>query len=217
MATLKEENATKQAKAERDTARRLYLVSLWTPFLILGLPCLGPIFLILFLSSLTSSHPFARWHTVQWTLLTVAAVSLGVVGWDSGGFLILTTISGWYLGNFIGWQQVNRGDCWLWKLWNDAAELPRPWALAPDAAPAAEAAMPSTASADKLPVPVPVAPTPTAPAEPHAAFAQGRALVLQGQQDEAVAYFLAAFRDGPPNLRRRAVAELEKLGEVEVF
>ena len=77
--------------------------------------------------------------------------------------------------------------------------------------------MPSATPADKLPGPVPVAPTPTAPAEPHAAFAQGRSLILQGQQDKAVACFLAAFRDGPPNLRRRALAELEKLGEVEVF
>ncbi len=217
MTTLKEENATKQAQAERGAARRLYLVSLWTPLLILGLPCLGPIFLILFLSGLTSSHPFTRWHTVQWTLLTMVAASLGVFGWNFGGYLILTAIGGWYLGNFIGWRQVNRGDCWLWRWWDNAADLPRTWALASDAAPAAEAAMPSTASADKLPVPVPVAPMPTATAEPHAAFAQGRALVLQGQQDEAVAYFLAAFRDGPPNLRRRAVAELEKLSEVEVF
>ena len=217
MTTLKEENATKQAQAERGAARRLYLVSLWTPFLILGLPCLGPIFLILFLSSLTSSHPFTRWHTVQWTLLTVVAASFGMVGWGFDNSLILTAIGGWYLGNYVGLQQVNRGNCWLWRWWDNAAELPRPWALAPDAAPVAEAAMPSTASADKLPVPVPVAPTPTAPAEPHAAFAQGRSLILQGQQDKAVACFLAAFRDGPPNLRRRAVAELEKLGEVEVF
>ncbi len=217
MTTLKEENATKQAQAERGAARRLYLVSLWTPFLILGSPCLGPIFLILFLSGLTSSHPFTRWHTVQWTLLTMVAASFGVFGWNFNGLLILTAIGGWYLGNFIGWQQVNRGDCWLWKLWNDAAELPRPWALAPDAASVAEAAMPSATPADKLPGPVPVAPMPTVPAEPHAAFAQGRSLVLQGQQGEAVASFLTAFRDGPPNLRRRALAELEKLGEVEVF
>jgi hypothetical protein len=32
-----------------------------------------------------------------------------------------------------------------------------------------------------------------------------------------VAYFLAAFRDGPPELRHSAVAELEELGEVETL
>jgi ligand-binding sensor domain-containing protein len=53
------------------------------------------------------------------------------------------------------------------------------------------------------------------PADPHAAFERGRALLNQGQREAAVAHFLAVFRDGPPDLRRRALAELEKLGEVE--
>jgi hypothetical protein len=54
-------------------------------------------------------------------------------------------------------------------------------------------------------------------AEPHLAFDWGRALLSQGQQATASACFLAAFRDGPPELRHRALNELEKLGEVETF
>ncbi len=214
MTTLKEENATKQAQAERGVARRLYLLSLWTPLLILGSPCLGPVFLILFLSGLTSSHPFARWHAKQWALLTFAACSLfimGIVSSNSICMTLLVSVGGWYLGNVIGLQQTYRGDCWLWRWRVPSAELPRPWAAAQDAPPAPTVSKPLTAPGET------VAPVSQVPADPHAAFAQGRSLVLKGQQTKAVTFFLTAFRHGPSHLRRRAINELEKLGEVEMF
>ncbi len=58
--------------------------------------------------------------------------------------------------------------------------------------------------------------TPTAiPADPNTAFEFGQSLLLSGQRAEAKACFMQVFRTGSPELRQRAVAELEKLGEVE--
>ena len=54
-------------------------------------------------------------------------------------------------------------------------------------------------------------------ADPNAAFEEGSRLLGEGERAEATARFLVAFHNGPPALRRRAVVELEELGEVEVF
>ena len=54
-------------------------------------------------------------------------------------------------------------------------------------------------------------------ADPNAAFEKGLHLLRTGEQTQAADCFLAAFRTGPPDLRRRALAELEKLGKVETF
>jgi hypothetical protein len=210
--------AKKTTQPERSDARRLYRLSLWSPvLLIVGLVIFAPFVVpYLLFSGFRSRHAFVRWHAGQWTVLTLVAVLCVVMGLGSDTCLVMIAIGGWYLGNFFGLRQANRGDCWLWRWWDDAADLPRPWAVAPDAAaPAAPA--PSTTPAETLPSPALAAPMPTVPAEPHAAFSQGWSLALQGQRDEAVDCFLAAFRDGPPELRRRAVAELEQLGEVETF
>jgi hypothetical protein len=48
-----------------------------------------------------------------------------------------------------------------------------------------------------------------------AAFEQGQSLLSEGKRAEAKACFMQASRTGSPDLRQRAVAELEKLGEVE--
>ncbi len=59
--------------------------------------------------------------------------------------------------------------------------------------------------------------TPAAiPTDPETAFAQGLTCIEAGKRDEAKACFMQAFRAGSPELRQRAVTELEKLGEVEV-
>jgi hypothetical protein len=203
----------KEIQPERSDARRLYRLSLWSPVLLItGLVILAPLVLFYYLfTGRRSRYAFVRWHTAQWIMLTLVTALFGVISWDSGICWILIAIGGWYLGNYAGLRQVNRGNCWLWRWWDDAADLPRPWASAPDTA--AVTAAPTVT----LPSPAPAVLTPTEPAEPHAAFARGQSFALQGQRDEAVTCFLAAFRGGPPDLRRRAVAELEKLGEVEVF
>ena len=42
-------------------------------------------------------------------------------------------------------------------------------------------------------------------------------LLSADKQTKAIDCFMTAFRAGPPDLRSRALAELEKLGEVETF
>jgi hypothetical protein len=61
------------------------------------------------------------------------------------------------------------------------------------------------------------APPFSAPPDPQAAFELGLTFTDQERRAEAITCFLAAFRAGPPDLRRQAVAELEKLGEVDTF
>jgi hypothetical protein len=51
----------------------------------------------------------------------------------------------------------------------------------------------------------------------QAAFLQGIALAREGEQDQAVACLMMAYREGSPYLRRPAMQQLEKLGEVETF
>lgn len=213
-AELSEPEAQREAQAERNAARELYRVSLWSPLLtvlaFLAIP-------YLLFTGYRSRHPFVRWHTTQWILLTLVGLFVGVIGLGSDLCLSVIAVGGWYLGNLIGARQANRGDCWLWRWLYDTAELPRPWAVTPDAAPATAVSAPSTTPTETLPSPVPAMPASAAPAQAQAAFAQGIDLARQGQQDKAVACFITAFRDGPPYVRRRAVQELEKLGEVEVF
>lgn len=65
----------------------------------------------------------------------------------------------------------------------------------------------------------PTEPIPTTllviPEDPETAFAQELTCIQAGKRDEAKACFMQAFRAGSPDLRRRALTELEKLGEVE--
>jgi hypothetical protein len=68
-----------------------------------------------------------------------------------------------------------------------------------------------------IPAAAPIETAPRPAADPNAALEGGLRLLSVGKQTEATACFLAAFRAGPADLRRRAVAELEKLGEVETL
>ena len=63
--------------------------------------------------------------------------------------------------------------------------------------------------------PAPVGPPLEVPTDPQAAFDLGQSLLLEGKRAEAKACFMQAFRTGVPDLRQRAINELEKLGEVE--
>lgn len=218
-AKLGETEADKEAQAERNAARQLYRLSLWSPLLsVMGLVVFAPLAIpYLLFTGYRSRHAFVRWHTAQWTLLTLVAFFVAVPALMSDLTLFVVALGGWYLGNLIGSRQVNRGECWLWRWWNDAAELPRPWAVAPDAALAPTASAPLVTPGETLPSPIRAEPVPAVRAEAQAAFAQGMTLARQGQQGEAVACFLTAFREGSLLLRRRAVRELEKLGEVETF
>lgn len=202
-----------QVEAERGGARRLYLLCLWSPLIIPVSACAGPAALLvplivigLVIAGFFSKHDFVRWHASQWTLLTLPAALLFFWSinsifnsyyygsfWGNPWFFIIV-LGGWYVGNIVGFRQANRGQCWLWDRLALAAELPRPWAVSPTAP--AESSM----SADS-----------------YTALEQGRKLLEANKRAEAVASFMAAFRDGSPDLRRLAVAELEKLGEVETF
>ena len=214
-----------QAKAERTEARRLYLLSLWSPVLIAVLACLGPlvlvvplIFLIIVVVGLRSRHTFVRWHTGQWTLFTgiAALIVLANMLFLTGAYsrntsfldvifllVIVFVLGGWYVGNLIGFRQAKRGDCWLWKWYVPAAELPRP--------------RPTRGVAPTSPTP-PLPVRSTSPiTDPQIALLKGQTLISMGQRAEAVACFLTAFRRGSVDVRREAVMALEKLGEVETF
>jgi len=217
---------TKEANAERDNARQPYLLSLQLPLRLLLLVVLmwskpGQKILSLpaaVFSNFRSQYAFVRWHALQWTLLTAVAALLvlrsnaladtfsGSAGWW------LIGLAGWYVGNAVGLWQANRGRCWLWKWFVQDAELPRPWAVL------SPASAPSIASAEKSTSSIALADSPLAvPDQPRLAFEKGRELATAGRKAEAVARLLFAFRSGPPELRQRAAAELERLGEVETF
>ena len=135
-------------------------------------------------------------------------------------------LSVWFAGNRVGRNQVNRGDCWLWRMaepdvWQPESEpLPDD---GPDAVPAGTSTkpgQPSTVLQSRMQVAPGIAPTaPTAPtlADPREEFDRGVALFAQGRWDEAVVRFVEVFLRGPPDLRAIAAARLEEMGEVETF
>jgi len=161
---------------------------------------------VVLLLGLNSPYLYVRRHTQQALLFVgLRALStflfIGLMEGSGACFWTITNGALWMLGSVWGRRQLRRGDCWLMRVRGEAGELPRPWAARP--APTQN--------------PPPVRSTFTVPVDPDLAFAQGRSRVGVGQRAEAVVCFLAAFHIGPPDLRRRAVAELEKLGEVETF
>jgi hypothetical protein len=195
--------------AERNGARQLYLLTLLLPLIALPLVCLGPVafllpllYLYLLFSGLFSRRAFVQWHARQWLLWSLACGALGVCGFfmavissGRGEASLVASLSGlvigggWWLGNLVGMWQAYRGDCLLWSLWAPSAPLPRPWKEAQATGPDYE---------DIL--------------------SRGQKLSIYSHRHaEAVECFMQVFRAGPPTLRRRAIIELDKLGEVEVF
>ncbi len=207
-----------QVKAERDGARWLYLLSLCSLMLIPLSPYIGLFGVLLVLPLLAlvvagffSKHAFVRWHTGQWTLFTVPAALLAfwrvnsIFGsyYDSfsdNACFFLIVFGCWYVGNIVGLRQVPQGRCWLWNWLAPTSQLPRPWAASP--------ASPATS----LPVSAP-----DTLADPRLALVKGDLLLNANDRAGAIAAFMAIFHNGPPELRQQAVAELEKLGEVEMF
>lgn len=216
-------------EAEKKVARRVYWWLLLSPFV--TVPCFAfqifgltyrstvgervwaavvpLIFHIPLLFGLRSSSRFVQRHTQQAFILIalragMAAISVNLdrhpMGTKGLWLYFLGNGALWLFGSLWGLRQATRGDCWLMRRRGEDGELPRPWAL-----PAAVPATPATG--------VPS----TMPADPNAAFEDGRRLLRMGKRAEATACFLAAFRHGPPDLRRRAVAELERVGVVETF
>jgi tetratricopeptide (TPR) repeat protein len=171
---------------------------------------------------------FVRRHMQQALLLIalragMAAVSLNLGQFPEGGLcgpglFCLGNGTLWLFTSLWGLTQVARGDCWLMRWKGEDGELPRPWAVSPDVPASSAASVPAT-----MPTGAPVSLIPAAsslfeaPAEPNTTFEDGLRQLRIGKQTDAIACFLAAFQDGPPHLRHRALAELEKLGEVETF
>lgn len=55
------------------------------------------------------------------------------------------------------------------------------------------------------------------PASLAAALVQGELSAERGDREQAVAAYLRIYQEGPPDLRRKALEALERLGEVETF
>jgi len=234
------------SRQESGDARRLYVFSLWSllwlPLSALAGFCLGPLALaapaliiILALLGFSSKRAFVRWHAWQWAALTLpflAFLSISFVlvfYFDSFYFssfmlflnLVISLV--WYAGNILGLSQANHGRCWLWetfgspelRTWAEQTSS-RPPAISPvwdekgGLVPLSQSSVPTGASASS---PATFKPPP----DPYQAFGRGQSLKLADKRAEASACFLLAFRRGRPELRRRALAELEQLGEVEMF
>jgi hypothetical protein len=168
------------------------------------------------LVGLTASSLYSRRHTQQALMLAalralaalvlLAGLGTGLVPW----FVVNGTL--WLFGSVWGLNQVARGDCWLMRLRGEGAQLPRPWAARQQIAVTVGA--PAEQLVEAMPVEAAPAVASVAP-EAQAAFDQGLAFLAANRRDDAVAALMMAFRQGDELLRQRALAELQKLGEVE--
>jgi streptogramin lyase len=173
----------------------------------------------LFLLSFAHPRHFVKRHLQQAALLIglracMAAISLNLTRYPEDGLWLFLLGNGalWWFGSRWGMRQVKRGDCWLMRKLGEEDRLPNLQALPAPAAPAPvtiAAAVRAGGSATYS--------SPEPSADPAASFERGMDLLRGGKQVEAGAMFLAAFRSGPPELRRRALLELERLGHVEEF
>ncbi|MCP4536757.1 MAG: hypothetical protein GY832_06390 [Chloroflexi bacterium] len=220
-----------------------YAATDWSYVLAVLLPALAHLVLLF---GFNSPSLYARRHTQQAFILAGMRVlsALFFVGLSEGSATCLWIIvSGflWVWGTVWGLQQIKRGDCWLMRWKGEGAKLPRSWALPAGVAaipvtdaptpvaptrveptvtkPEVEVAtLPETVGAPAPATPLPAAHlSPKASADPNAAFKKGLSLLHTDKQTEAIDCFLAAFRTGPPDLRRQALVELEKLEQVETF
>lgn len=206
-----------EVQAERNAARQLYLWSMLLPLLAIPLACLGPalllvplVFLYFLISGFRSKHPFVRWHAGQWLLLSMGwgafaacgalPIVLGTMRGSVSAMVFLGSLvigGGWWFSNLFGSWQVSQGNCWIWSMWSASAPLPRSWKQLELNPPVAQA---------------------TSPIDWPGLLARGQTMSNYGhRRAEAVDCFMRVFQAGPPTLRRQAVIELERLGEVEVF
>ena len=161
----------------------------------------------LVLLSLLSKNLYVRRHTQQGLLL-------GLILW-AGLFISNTSNLGcfvplslvlfvWVGGGIWGRGQVKRGECWLMRMRGEKDLLPRSWAIQTEQEPELSGPVMSMAATDDS-------------NDPAAAFIRGQTLLNHGQREKATKKFLFAFREGQSVLRSKAISELEKLGEVEIF
>jgi hypothetical protein len=162
---------------------------------------------LVLLFGLLSPAIYVRRHAQQALALALlrigsAALALLVLGAGFGAWFAMNG-SLWLFGGIWGWRQVARGDCWLMRVRGEGSQLPRPWAIARP-----ESAQEVTPEASSV---VPAEP----PSDAQAALDQGLAYLARGRKDDAVASFTRAFQQGDADVRRRALAELDRLGEVD--
>jgi hypothetical protein len=174
--------------------------------LTLALVAPGLVHLVL-LFGLLSPLLYVRRHAQQALVLALLRTlsPLAIVYFMAADMRVWVCVNGslWLFGSVWGLRQVRQGDCLMMRLRGESAQLPRPWAAErPDGQ---ESPKPAAAA---IPAPGPAN-------EAQAAFDQGLAHLAHGRQAEATACFMEAFRSGDEELRRRALAELDRLDQVD--
>jgi len=191
---------------------------------------------LLLLKDRKSPYAFVRAHARQALLFAgirafSSAYFIGLL--EGEGAVIWFFLNGflWIFGTFWGRRQVKRGDCWLVRqgIWHAGGPLalPRPWALPLSQRPV---------ETDKvLTESVKPVRAPREPVEPLTARAISQAtagsrslnvaqiynransLRDQGQFSEARSLYVTVFRDSSGSMRDKAITQLDKMGEIEVF
>lgn len=147
--------------------------------------------------------PFVKWHARQAlllagirTLIAFAFVSTDTFGW------LFVLIALWFFGNIWAGSMAKRGDCWLWGMWN-----------------AGEFQEFEKATVKQIHAETPKKkPESTKIEDPNAKiFDQKTTTQVQYGRQKTVETLLAAFRGGKVEQRNQALAQLEAMGEIEVF
>lgn len=188
-------DAAPDDRRERAQARRLYWVSLLLPLAALSLICLGPmafvyplLLLVLVVMSLRSPAPFVFWHTCQWLLLTVACALLLAVPFISVGRDSFPVGAILLLGGlWYGGNIVGLVQAGAGHCWSWKFLEPGAELPRPWARPAIAGYSPPAPAVSPAPPP------------------------------RTAAGWLHQFRSGTAEERQAALAQLEALGEVEVF
>ena len=207
-------------KEEEQRSRRFYLLLLLAPFITVPWGIAGLIYVdltptataplhlrliaisapsliyVLLLFGWLSPHLYVRRHMQQALLLAGLRLASSLLFWvflEVEGFWFPVNGSLWLFGSIWGANQLSRGDCWLMRQLGEAKQLPRPWAKGP-----AEV-IDTLGTAQR-------------------ALTEGAFLMIGSEAPkQAVAPLLTAFRTGAPDVRQKAIARLEAIGEVELF
>jgi hypothetical protein len=186
-----------------------------------AIPALAHIVLLL---GILSPSLYARRHTQQAMLLallrTLTAVMLvgatrqqGWCGW------VIVNGALWLFGSRWGLRQVSAGDCWLMRVRGEGGQLPRPWAITrpqpEEEAPQEGRALDSPETTALAPPEIVAATLLRPPGSAQAAYDQGRTFLAFGRRAEAVVCLMRAVNLGDAAVRRLALAELDRMGEVE--
>ena len=213
-------------KKEEQRSRRFYWLLLLSPFVtvpwaalgLMSLPYYAPLhlrliaagvpglFFTLLLFGWLSPHLYVRRHMQQALLLAGLRLASGLLFLSllEETFLwFLGSGSLWLFGSIWGWNQVVLGDCWLMRQLGEGKQLPRPWTKS-------------------KPTPAKKSPPETrlnvvGALDGRKALSRAQFLLDRRQVAQAVVYLTAAFRAGPAEVRQQAVAQLEAIGEVELF